>query len=309
MILAVTPNPSLDRTAIIPDFALGQTFRVSRTLVLAGGKGFNFARALKCLGKAALVVCPLGGHMGQALLERAEAEGLACDPLWIAGETRTGLTILDPQAHQITELYESGPTLNPGDWNQLMIRIRHHASAIAWMAVCGSFPPGVHETELRDLVEEANAAGIPILVDAYGPQLAHALSVHPTLVKINHHEAADLLTRPIETPATALDAAAEMQARGARAVVITLGAQGAVGIDSVGQMFGWSAPKVQSVFPVGSGDSFLAGVMAGLSRYQSLKEATRLGVAAGAANTLRIGAGVFERTQAEALLNEISELS
>jgi fructose-1-phosphate kinase PfkB-like protein len=84
---------------------------------------------------------------------------------------------------------------------------------------------------------------------------------------------------------------------------------GAVGVDRTGQVFGWTAPQVAAVSPVGSGDSTFAGIAAGLARGQSLSEATRLGVAAGAANTLRVGAGRFDREQVERLLSRVEPLA
>jgi fructose-1-phosphate kinase PfkB-like protein len=54
MVLVVAPNPSLDKTIILPGFEPGQISRPSEILTLAGGKGFNFARALNTSGCPAL---------------------------------------------------------------------------------------------------------------------------------------------------------------------------------------------------------------------------------------------------------------
>src|SRR5438034_357750 len=109
MILTFVPNPALDRTVVLPGFTTGQTFRVPEVLELAGGKGFNFARALTRLGLSALVVGPVGGQRGQLLQDLARQEGLDCDCLPVPGELRTCLTIIDPQAgYSHTELYEAG---------------------------------------------------------------------------------------------------------------------------------------------------------------------------------------------------------
>jgi fructose-1-phosphate kinase PfkB-like protein len=72
--------------------------------------------------------------------------------------------------------------------------------------------------------------------------------------------------------------------------VITLGAQGAVAANSSGAWY-VAAPHIDPLCPVGSGDATMAGLILGLARGQSLAEATRLGVALGTANALRLGAG------------------
>src|SRR3954452_10899590 len=120
MILTVVPNPSLDKTAIVANFEPGHTFRVPSVLGMAGGKGLNFARALQTLGGQPLVIGPFGGHIGQAILELAAAEQIACDPMMVDGETRTCLTIVDPATRRLTELYEAGPTLRSADWERLV---------------------------------------------------------------------------------------------------------------------------------------------------------------------------------------------
>ena len=309
MILTIVPNPSLDRTAVVPGFETGRTFRVGDVLGLAGGKGLNAARAMRTLGLTPLVVGPFGGHIGRMLVERAAAEGLSCDAVAIQGETRTCLTIVDPEAGRITELYERGPRLAPGDWDRVVEKVVSHLPHATWMVLSGSSPPETPDDGLKQLVARASSAGVPVLLDTYGPWLAGALGLGPALLKINQDEAAGLVGHAVDTAASATAAAGELRRRGAQAVVITLGKQGALCVDRDGAPFGWSAPRVPGTFPIGSGDSLFGGIVAGLSRKQSLREALRLGVAVGAANTLRMGPGVFDAAQVERLLPEVAPLA
>lgn len=302
MILTVVPNPALDKTVILPGFEPGKTYRATEILTLAGGKGFNFARALQAFDQTALLVAPLGGNFGQRLLELASQDGLNCDPQVIKAELRTCLTILDPAAsNRLTEVYENGAPLGPGDWQKLVNRAATHFREADFMTVCGSFPPGVPPDGLYELVKQAKAAGLPVMLDTYGPQLENVFALGPDLLKINQHEAGAAVGREIATPDQALTAAAELQQRGARQVVITLGKQGAVGFTAGKQPFSWASPEVAAVSPVGSGDCFFAGVAASLVQGKDLPEAVRWGIAAGAANTLQVGAGRFNRDELEQL--------
>lgn len=309
MILTVVPNPALDQTATIAGFRLGRLFRIPQLLGLAGGKGFNVARALHVLDEHPLVIGPFGGHTGQALIDMATAEGIACAPVWLAGDTRTCLTIVDPTSDQITEIYEDGPTLAADAWQQVVDAIRQHASTASIITVSGSCPPGTPADGLRQIVAAGQAANVAVLLDTVGPQLHATLDAAPALLKINQAEAAQLLNQPLDDLATTLSAAAELQARGAQAVVITLGKQGAIGIDASGQRFGWAAPDVAGTYPTGSGDALFAGIAAGLTQGRDLQDAVRLGVAAGAANTLQPGAGIFDRTIVARLQRQIQPLA
>jgi 1-phosphofructokinase family hexose kinase len=307
MILTVVPNPALDKTVVLPGFAVGAIYRPAEVVTLAGGKGCNFARALGTLGQRSLVVCPVGGYAGQSFLDLAARDGLACDGVVIKAELRTCLTIVDP-GHPPTEIYERGGALEAGEWQALLDRIVSYFPQAAFLTLCGSFPSNVPPDALYDLLRRARDTDLPVLLDTSGPQLLKALSASPTLLKINQFEAGAMLEYTIATPQEALRAARMLQKRGARAVVITLGSRGAVGLDAEGTSFGWVAPPVAAVYTTGSGDCLFAGIASALARGESLSEATRLGVACGAANTLHIGAGRLELRQVEQLAHAVAPL-
>ncbi len=310
MIVTLVPNPSLDRTVVIPGFSAGQLYRPAQVLTLAGGKGFNFARALRTLGRQCLLLAPVGGHTGQLLLELAQQEGLICEHIALASELRTCLTIVDPAAdYRLTEVYEQGAPLEADAWERLLARTAHHLAQASLLAVCGSFPPGTPRSALRNFISQANATTTPVFLDTHGGQLAEALAAGPALLKINQFEAGELVGRNLDTPLQALAGAEELQRRGAKAVVITLGKQGAVGLTDEGQAFAWAAPEVVALSSTGSGDALFAGIVAGLEQGWTLPASARLGIAAGAANTLQIGAGQFTFAQVQSLLASIQPLA
>jgi fructose-1-phosphate kinase PfkB-like protein len=88
------------------------------------------------------------------------------------------------------------------------------------------------------------------------------------------------------------------------AVVLTLGAEGAVLAAAEGCWHAAFAP-LETASAVGSGDSFLAGLVAALTAGRDLPEALRWGVAAGAANALAEGGARFSREQFDSVLTGI----
>lgn len=309
MIVTIVPNPSLDKTVVIPGFARGKIYRPSEILVLAGGKGCNFARAVHTLGLPCKIIAPIGGHAGQYLRELAAQEGLECSGPVVETEVRTCLTIIDPTSDsEPTEIYERGSPLEPEIWNQLIQHAVRSLADTSFLAVCGSLPPNTSEESFATLLQQAHQANLPVLLDTHGPQLLASLRLRPALLKINQHEAGEMTGYQVTNPAGALRAATDLQQRGAQQVVITLGKQGAVGLTAEGEFFGWRAPDVPAVYPTGSGDSLFAGIAAGLVEGQRLSEAVRLGVATGTANTLQMGAGRLERQKVAELLPLVQEL-
>jgi len=290
-----------------PGFVAGGAFYATKSQWYAGGKGFHFARALSQLGDSPLVVAPLGGSTGQIVADLASGEAIPVKVVMVSASTRSGLVILDPKIQTVTELYELGSPLQPNEWHTLEESLLKLLSEGQIITVCGSFPPGAPSNFLPRLVARSKAINKPILLDTYGAQLSEALLYGPDVVKINQHEAGDLLGEAISTPHQALEAALQIRALGALAVVITLGAQGAVGVDKQGSSFGWGNPPVEGKYPVGSGDSFFAGLVYGLVRGQSLAESARIGIAAGAANTLTTSPGELDKNTVLMLMEQIKQ--
>ncbi|GLV53862.1 hypothetical protein KDH_07130 [Dictyobacter sp. S3.2.2.5] len=159
------------------------------------------------------------------------------------------------------------------------------------------------------LIQRARSHDVPVFLDTHGAQLPAALTLEPALLKINQFEAAQATGMHIDTPTDALEAAAVLQRRGAQEVIITLGKAGVVGRSRANHTFGWSCPSVPAICSTGSGDSLLAGIVAANFRGQDLEEATRLGAASGAANTLQLGAGRFTYQQVVDILPHVQRFA
>ena len=75
--------------------------------------------------------------------------------------------------------------------------------------------------------------------------------------------------------------------QGARNVLVSRGADGAVLLDENGRQHMMASPKGKLVNSVGAGDSMVAGFLAGYLKTQDYEEALRLGVAAGSASAFK----------------------
>jgi 1-phosphofructokinase family hexose kinase len=289
-ILCVTPNPAIDRTVFVPGFAAGGVWRAKGTHVGCGGKGVNVARALRCLGQDARCMGPIGGQSGTIAAEAAACEGLAAHWTWIVDDTRTCVIVTDHQG-EATVINEPGPTLSAGEWLRFRADVEAAARGCSVVCISGSLPGGCPSGGMASLAAAA-AAAPELWVDSSGKALADAMSAPG--IKINDAEAASLLGGPVRGIDAAAAAAAAIRARGPRRVVVTLGAAGAVLAEPAGRWFA-APPRVAAVNPVGSGDSFLAGLVAGLADGRPAPDALRLAVACGAVNAMVDRAGDLDR--------------
>jgi 1-phosphofructokinase family hexose kinase len=301
-ILTVTPNPAIDKTAVIPNFRLGEIHRPQSMLALPGGKGLNVARSLRRLGGECHVALLLGRYGGDWMLERLAQEGIHARAAWHLGEQRACLSVVDPVANSLTEIYENSASVPAESWQEFEALVAVMAQQAGWVALCGSLPEGAPAGGMARLVEACRAApAAQLVVDTGGKNLAPLLAAGPWLVKVNRHEAGELLGDVPCSLSEGVAACRAIQQRGAQSVVITFGSQGVAGVDVSGSEFCWIPPEVPAVSAVGSGDALLAGMLIGLGRGESLGQAARLGTAAGAANALSIGAGCFSRDEVERL--------
>jgi ribokinase len=109
-----------------------------------------------------------------------------------------------------------------------------------------------------------------------------------TLV-VNETEAAQLLGDDGLAGAAPEDAAAALRRRAGQAVVITLGADGAVAVGEHGTIR-VPAPRVPVVDTTGAGDAFAGALALRLARGEDLRAAVEAGVAAGAHAVSQVGA-------------------
>ncbi|TDC97737.1 1-phosphofructokinase [Actinomadura sp. 7K507] len=279
MIVTVTLNPSLDRTIDVDVLTRGAVIRARSARLDPGGKGVNVSRALLANGVASTAVVAVGGTDGDQLRRLLEAEGMRVRAVRVAGRTRSNVTVVEPGG-VVTKLNEPGGPLDPGELDEIGAVVEAEAGAASWVVGCGSLPPGVPDGTYAELCRRFGPDGIRVAVDSSGAALRAAVPAGPDLIKPNREELAEAVGGPVGTVADVVGAAGELRARGARAVLVSLGAEGAVLVDDDGVLTG-DAPVTRPRSTVGAGDALLAGFLAAGARGPgALAEALAWGAAA-----------------------------
>jgi hexose kinase, 1-phosphofructokinase family len=287
--LCVTPNVALDRILVVPRFAVGAVTRAERAYTVVGGKGINVARPLASLGKANHSAGLIGGTTGEAAAQLATAEGLTATWSRVAGETRTCLVILSDNGCA-TVVNEAGPMISSSEWDRFEADVSHLSHGRGAICISGSLPPGCPPKAMQRLLAAAGGGGRRVWVDASGDPLSDAIEARVFAVKVNASEASAVTGGAIRTVTDALAAGRWIIERGVTKAAITLGPQGAVLVH--GARAWYARPPVSSVEKaVGSGDSFLAGLIAAYADGVKDEDALRLATACGTANTMTEQAG------------------
>jgi 1-phosphofructokinase len=279
MIVTLTPNPSVDRTIEVDALHRGAVQRATSSRVDPGGKGVNVSRALAANGRKTRAVLPAGGFEGEqlaALLGSADVEVVVVP---VGGAVRANVSVVEPDG-TVTKLNELGPQLTVAEIEAVIAATVAAAADAEWLAVSGSLPPSAPIDLYAGVVERLGTATVKVAVDSSGAPLVAALAAGPDLVKPNREELTEATGRPLATLGDVVDAAEELRGRGPKAVLASLGADGAVLVDATGATFG-SAVVERPRSSVGAGDAMLAGFLAGGGRGpEALAEALAWGAAA-----------------------------
>jgi ribokinase len=257
----------------------GETVLARDLTVAVGGKGCNQAIAAARLGaEVAFVGCvgddPLGGMIRQALAR----DGVDARHLYTTSKegTAIGMPVVDDSGQNtIVMAPRANMRLTPDDVRAASTLIEQ-ANALLLQ---GEIPMDASLAAARI----AHGAGAIVILNAApaGPFPPALLDLTDVLV-VNEFEAATLTEDSAAAEAADWPALARKLLRlGPRAVIITLGDQGAYLNDGACEA-SLAAHAVKAVDPTGAGDAFCGAVAAELARGLPLTDAVRLANAAGA---------------------------
>ena len=281
-IATVTLNPAVDKTMVIPRFAVGKTNRGSIEQIDPAGKGINVAQAVKQLGCSVIASGFLAGNNGRYISESLIARGILTDFVYLPGETRVNLKIIDPVAGTETEINDSGFQVEAEHLKQLEQKIEELASKCVVMVFSGSLPPGVPVDTYAAFIRIAKGCGAKTILDSCGAALKSGVTARPDLIKPNRIEVEELLQTSFDGEEELIDAARQLLALGPGAVVISLGAHGAL-MASADELVRARPPAIKTGSTIGAGDAMVAAFAYALTKNLPLNEAIRLATAASSA--------------------------
>ncbi|SFU91212.1 fructose-1-phosphate kinase [Methylobacterium sp. 174MFSha1.1] len=303
-VLTLTLNPAIDRTVTLDRLAPGEVHRARAVRDDAGGKGINVASCLADWGVPVAAAGVLGSGNAAAFEALFIAKGIEDRFVWVPGETRTNLKLVDPAG--TTDVNLPGLALDPATLRAVRALLAEAAGPDTLAVLAGSLPAGAAPGLYAQLTAELKARGARVLLDASGPALTAALvaEILPDAVKPNRHELEEWAGRPLPALDDVVAAARGLVARGIPLVVVSLGADGAVFVRD-GEALHALPPAMEVASTVGAGDALVAGLVAGLCADLSLGDTARLALAFAAGKLTRAGANLPGREAVAAIAKDI----
>lgn len=261
MILAINANAAVDQVLFIDRFAGGTTMRTGRWVLSVGGKALDSAVALKTLGAPVRAVSLVAGRNGETLAGLLREREIDSDLLWVPGETRTSVVIVETELNRHSHITTSGYTVSPEDCDRFCELVERRAGEAAWAVMAGSLPGGAPPDLYRRITETLHQHGVRVLIDASGQPALEALNAGPEILKMNEPEfAATFQVQPGRLAEWVEAGRSEVARRAIPALVLTLGKRGILAFAG-GRVYHAATPEVEAVNAAGSGDA-VSGVLA-----------------------------------------------
>lgn len=304
-IVTLTMNPSIDINSSVEHVIADRKLRCKSSSYEPGGGGINVSRAIQRLGGNSLALYPAGGTFGQMLQNLLDQERIPHCPIPIEESTRENLTILEESTGRQFRFGMTGPTLRETEWKRCLGTLVALDPKPNYVVASGSLPPGVPEDFYAQLAQIVSGFGARLIVDTSGEPLRLVSRAGVYLLKPNMNEMQSLVGREIHNEMELEEAARELVEKGhSEVMIISMGAGGALMVAKDGCEHVQS-PTVPIKSRVGAGDSMVAGIVLSLANGNSLRDAVRFGVAAGAAAVITPGTELCRREDTERLYQQI----
>jgi len=278
VIVTVTLNPALQVRYETRQVMLGTRNEVSGVHYRTGGRGLAVARVLHTFGHEVVAAGLAGGASGEVIREDLARAGVPAQFTPISGESRRVLEVTDFSDGSVTSFSEPAPYITTEELGRLAADYRSLLTDASAAVLCGSLPAGLPDETYGSLASYASDAGVPVVLDAGGSALWHAVTRRPALV--------------IPEPADAADPQALVASGAGAAAVVSDG-----GVSVVTRDRTWTATVTGEQLIAASRDAlvagFVPGTVLGWSWPETIAHALALAVSSGPAGDVDLE--VYER--------------
>lgn len=304
MILSICPNPSIDCTIELDSLNVGMLNRIDNKVETYSGKALNVAIGVARLNKEVTAT----GFMFEnhkLLFESAlKKDNVKTDFIECEGSARVNYKIIDKKS-MLTEINDKGEKVSEQNQLKLLDKVNSLAQTCDIAVISGTLPKGVDSDYYGKLVDNI-PENVKIIIDAEKTNVLSALAkrkifmVKPNLVELENFSEMKIYSRK-----DMVEASKKYIKLGAKYVLISLGADGAILTDGVNNYYSKSA-NVAVNSTVGAGDSMIAAVCVGLVDGASETELLKMAVSAGTAAVTTSGTKLFYKDKYDEIFAKIS---
>ncbi|MGC8902963.1 MAG: 1-phosphofructokinase family hexose kinase [Fervidobacterium sp.] len=310
-VLAVCLNPALDREFVIDNFTINKLNIVpnEKNKMTPGGKGVNVAVILSRYNISSIVTGFIGGYVGNVLLSELRKVGpmISTSFVRIADETRENIAIADTVNHTLTEINSEGPCVDFEVIDSFLKRYEVLVQQVRTVVISGSIPCGVPNSIYGELTKIAKKHNKYVIWEARDEIITESIKVtFPDVIKYDMRRSEKILGSILNTEKEYIQAAKEFVKLGAKLVILSYKTI----FDFVATVDGvWKfSPNldIDHSYLLGSGDTFVAGIVLAHLENKCCIDMAKYGYAAAVAKTSHMGKEPPSSEEIEKFLDLIS---
>ena len=293
MILALNLNAALDKIYFIERFSPTTNMRVSTAGSYIGGKGLDAALVLQTLGAPLLAISFIAGNIGKILARLLDENQIAHELIWLTGETREAIVLIETDFHRHSHITTSGYTVTREDCDLFLRMMAAAADRAQWSLMAGSLPKGTPPNFYAEMIVLLHQHGVKTLIDHSGPGLLEAIKKSPDIVKMNQAEFQETFHVQLFNPEDwAPECRRQMSLYKLKSLVITCGKDGILAFTPEGDFKAGLNQEIVEVNAAGAGDAVSAALVYNLSLGKGWPQALLWAIATSAAVVLTEGTAV-----------------
>ncbi|TES90600.1 MAG: 1-phosphofructokinase [Candidatus Cloacimonadota bacterium] len=303
MIYTLTLNPALDRTLIVEHLKFEDANRVKKELRFAGGKGIDVSRVLNELGHESIALGFVGGYDGMELEGRLLNEGINCDFVKIAEETRINVFIEKERGGKRTSLHAKGPRISPSELAVLYNKVKNLQPSPSWFVMSGSLPPGLSDNIYAQFIHLMRDRGVKVFLDSDGIPLKKGIEAVPFAIKPNLFELERLKGKKFRNNKEIISFGKKLVAKGIKFVLISMAEEGMLLLSDDASLKA-TPPEVKVKSSIGAGDASVAGFIYAYEKKMSPGDCLKMAIACGTATALTPGTALCKKEDVKRIIKK-----
>jgi len=326
MICLILFNPTIDRIIEIPNFQPNGTYKINKEYLFPLGKAISVGLTIRELDKNIKLnlISFIGKNEIKIYQEFLNSKNITNYLIPVEGKTRSNITIIDNLKETTTHIRFPGFEVNESNLSEMKNKILNLIRNDDYIIISGSFPNGMAcdfiYKELTPIIHKRNAK---LVIDTSGEPLNYIVDSKPHFIKLNIVETNQILKKnlvdseELNNPPTNdflkrisneikyCDKIIEAFNHGLKFYILTLGKYGSLYISNDEIIYSYLNIE-KSYYNVGCGDSFLGGLVYGLTNNHNIIDCLKIATSCGAANTQTIGAGILKKEHVFNFFNHVN---
>lgn len=285
MLLVFTPNPTLERVALVDKFQAGPgPQKPMRVSTFAGGAGMRAATVARLLGGEVMALGFVGGRLGALLQDCLDRQDVPHVLTPTQTGTRGGFLLLDKESGVISDVPEPAPSHTPQEADALLHSLGNHLPSASLLLVADDEQQEESDPYLYvQAFQAAREAGVLVLADVDGAALTAAIEAKVWLIQVGLKALQRRTEHSLQHDSAIIAEAQAWVDKGVGNVLVTLGEEGAL-LVTPERAWRVKAPVVSHFNPTGSGETLCSALAIWYLKTGDLKEAVRYGCAAASVN-------------------------